>query len=150
METWLNFRLGSRRAADASPSALNRGFVDRGDLHHQPVGVPGLDEGGVERLFIENTRGPVRGAVGVDHGVTHAGIGDVFLKAVLQVDHPIRGGIELCRQGPGNVCGERATAAGCPPLRLPGLARRPPETNKFGYFPILEKTHIMTGKLAFL
>ena len=35
------------------------------------------------------------------------------------------------------------------PLRLPGLARRPPETDKFGYFPILEKTHIMTGKLAF-
>ena len=42
-----------------------------------------------------------------------------------------------------------ANAPGCSPLRSPGLARRPPKTDKFGNFPILEKTHIMTGKLAF-
>ena len=43
-----------------------------------------------------------------------------------------------------------ANAPGCPPLRSPGLARRPPKTDKFGNFPILEKSHVMTWKLGYL
>ena len=43
-----------------------------------------------------------------------------------------------------------ANAPGCPPLRSPGLARRPSKTDKFGNFPILEKSHVMTWKLGYL